>query len=149
MALDPEPAEAAHAAEHLAESMIELCRRAHEDVAPTVSGEQIRGLLALGGKPTDPGRFAGELGVSPASAAELLDQLERRTLVRRLPSGEICLTGAGTCVLEAMRQRRRQLLDQALASAPPHDRSMLRDAFDQLYGVVSLLARVPGPRSPL
>ncbi|MFS4091537.1 hypothetical protein [Streptomyces sp. AF1A] len=148
MALDPEPAEAAHAAEHLAASMIELCRRAHEDVAPTVPVDQIRGLLALGARPTDPGRFAGELGLGPASAARLLGQLERRTLVRRLPSGEICLTGAGKCVLEAMRQRRRQLLDQALVAAAPHDRPMLRDALDQLHGAVSLLTRVPGPRPP-
>ncbi|WP_225823834.1 hypothetical protein [Streptomyces naphthomycinicus] len=149
MPLDPEPAEAESAAEHVAESMIELFRRAHEDVAPTVSDAQMRGLLALGCAPSDAARVADDLGVDRYRAAELLDQLEQRTLVRRLPSGEICLTGAGKCVLEAMRQRRRQLLDQVLATAAAQDRPVLRDALAQLHGLVSPLARVPRSRSPL
>lgn len=149
MSVEPERAEASHAAEHVAEAMIELWQQAHEDVAPTVSEEQMRVLLVLGGEPTGPDRIAGELCVSASWVTGLLDCLEQRTLVRRLPSGDFSLTGAGRCVLEATRQRRRQLLEQTLVSAAPPDRPVLRDAFNQLYGVVSPLARVPRSRSPL
>ncbi|MEU6773259.1 hypothetical protein [Streptomyces sp. NPDC046759] len=149
MSVDPEPAEAVPAAKSVAESLVELCRRAREDVAPTVSDEQIRGLLALDGEPTSPGRMAVLLGVSPSSATGLLGLLERRAWVRRLPSGEFYVTGAGKCVLEAMRQRRRQLLEQALVTAAPQDRLVLRDALRQLYGTVRPLARVPRSRSPI
>ncbi|MEU6284291.1 hypothetical protein [Streptomyces sp. NPDC047028] len=149
MALDPEPAETAHVVERLAELMIELCQRAHEDVAPTISEDQVRGLLAMGGEPTDPDHFAAELGVSLSAATKLLNRLEGRTLVRRLPAGQFCVTGAGKCVLEALRQRRRQLLDRALVTVDPHDRPVLRDTLDQLHGKVSVLARVPRPRSRL
>ncbi|MBL1086584.1 hypothetical protein JK359_32280 [Streptomyces actinomycinicus] len=149
MSVEPEPADAVAAAEHVAESLVELCRRAREDVAPTVSDEQIRGLLTLDSEATAPGRMAVVLDISPSSARELLDGLGRRTLVRRLPSGEFCLTGAGKCVLEAVRQHRRRLLEQALVTAALQDRPVLRDAVDQLCGVVSPLDRVPRPRSPL
>ncbi|MFF7972470.1 MarR family transcriptional regulator [Streptomyces sp. NPDC007905] len=149
MSVHPEPAEATPAAERVAESMIELWQRAHEDVAPTISHEQMRALLALENEPAGPGRIARHLGVSPASMTRLFDLLEQRTLVRRVPSGEFRLTGAGKCVLEATRQRRRQLLEQTLVTAPLPDRPVLRDAFDQLYGVVGPLARVPRSRSPL
>ncbi|MER6075297.1 hypothetical protein ABT187_42260 [Streptomyces sp. NPDC001817] len=149
MSVEPEHAEASHAAEHVAEAMIKLWQQAHEDVAPTVSEEQMRVLLALGSEPTEPDRIAGDLCVSPSWAARLLGRLEQRTLVRRLPSGEFSLTGTGKCVLEATRQRRRQLLEQTLVTAAPTDRPVLRDTLDQLYGVASPLARVPRSRSPL
>ncbi|MEU0004247.1 hypothetical protein ABZ079_08075 [Streptomyces sp. NPDC006314] len=148
MSVDPELAGASLAAEHVAESMIELWRRAHEDVAPTISDEQMRALLALESEQGDPGGIARNLGVDFAAAAGLLDRLERRTLVRRGPSGEFRLTGSGKCVLEATRQRRRQLLEQAVVTAAPPDRPVLRDAINQLYGRVSPLARVPRSRSP-
>jgi DNA-binding MarR family transcriptional regulator len=149
MSVEPERAEASPAAEHVAEAMMELWRQAHEDVAPTVSEEQMRILLTLGSKPADPHRIAGDLCVSASRAARLLEPLVQRALVRRLPSGEFSLTGAGKCVLEATRQRRRQLLEQTMVTAAPPDRPVLRDAFNQLYGVVSPLARVPRSRSPL
>ncbi|AKJ09560.1 hypothetical protein ABB07_05870 [Streptomyces incarnatus] len=149
MSVEPERAEATPAAEHVAEAMIKLWQRAHEDVAPTVSEEQMRVLLALGGEANAPDRIARDLCVSASWATRLLDCLEQRTLVRRLPSGEFSVTGAGTCVLEATRQRRRQLLEQTLMTAAPSDRPVLRDTFNQLYGVVSPLARVPRSRSPL
>ncbi|MEU0600049.1 hypothetical protein ABZ484_17670 [Streptomyces sp. NPDC006393] len=149
MSVEPERAEASSAAEHVAETMITLWQQAHEDVAPTVSDEQMRVLLALDGGPADSDRMARDLCVSASWAARLLDRLELRTLARRLPSGEFALTGAGKCVLEATRQRRRQLLEQTLVTAAPADRPVLRDTFNQLYGVVSPLARVPRSRSPL
>ncbi|MFF7755295.1 MarR family transcriptional regulator [Streptomyces sp. NPDC007971] len=149
MSVEPERAEASPAAQHVAETMIRLWQQAHEDVALTVSEEQMRVLLILGGGPTDPDRIARDLCVSVSWATRFLDGLEQRTLVRRLPSGEFSLTGAGTCVLEATRQRRRQLLEQTLMTAAAPDRPVLRDAFNQLYGVVSPLARVPRSRSPL
>ncbi|MFF3918481.1 hypothetical protein ACFYZB_34410 [Streptomyces sp. NPDC001852] len=149
MSVEPERAEASPAAEHVAEAMIKLWQQAHADVAPTVSEEQMRVLLALGSEPTEPDRIAGDLCVSHSWAARLLGRLEQGTLVRRLPSGEFSLTGAGKCVLEATRQRRRQLLEQTLVTAAPTDRPVLRDTLDQLYGVVSPLARVPRSRSPL
>ncbi|MFI9150365.1 hypothetical protein [Streptomyces sp. NPDC053367] len=148
MSVDPVPAEVSSAADQVAVSMIELWRRARADAAPTVSEEQMRGLLALAAEPSDPGGVAGSLGVSPSSATRLLDRLEQRTLVRHLPSGEFCLTGAGKCVLEATRERRRQLLEQTVVTASPSDRPVLRDVFDQLYGVVSPVARVPHSRRP-
>jgi DNA-binding MarR family transcriptional regulator len=148
MSVDPVPAEVSSAAEQVAVSMIELWRRAGADAAPTVSEEQMRGLLALDGAPSDPDGVAVSLGVSLSSATRLLDRLEQRTLVRHLPSGEFCLTGAGKCVLEATRERRRQLLEQTVVTAAPPDRRVLRDAFDQLYGVVSPVAQVPRSRRP-
>ncbi|MER6677848.1 hypothetical protein [Streptomyces sp. NPDC000983] len=147
MPVDPESAEPA-TADQIAESMIELWRQAHEDVAPTISDEQMRGLLVLETERGDPARVADGLGVDRDAADRLCDRLERRTLVRRGPSGEFCLTGAGKCVLEATRQRRRQLLEQTLVTAAPPDRPVLRDAIDQLYGVVHPLVRVPRSRSP-
>ncbi|MFF7356706.1 MULTISPECIES: hypothetical protein [Streptomyces] len=149
MSVEPERAEASPAAEHAAEAMINLWKRAHEDVAPTVSEEQMRVLLALGTEPTDPDRIAKDLCVSAMWATRLLDHLAQRTLARRLPSGEFSVTGAGQCVLEATRQRRRQLLEQTLVTAAPPDRPVLRDVFNQLYGAVSPLTRVPRSRSPL
>ncbi|WP_153547771.1 hypothetical protein [Streptomyces sp. RB17] len=149
MSVEPERAEASPAAQHVAEALIKLWQQAHEDVAPTVSEEQMRVLLALGSEPTDPDRIAGDLCVSASWANRLLDCLEQRTLVRRLPSGGFSLTGAGKGVLEATRQRRRQLLESTLVTAAPPDRAVLRDTFNQLYGVVSPLARVPRSRSPL
>jgi DNA-binding MarR family transcriptional regulator len=149
MSVEPEPAEAKVAAEHVARSMIELWQRAHEEVAPTVSEEQMRGLLALEREQADPDRIARDIGVSPSSMRRVFHRLEQRTLVRRVASGEFCLTGAGKCVLEATRQRRRQLLEQVLVTAAPEDRPVLRDAFRQLYGLVSPLARIPRSRSPL
>ncbi|MEU9480566.1 hypothetical protein [Streptomyces sp. NPDC048191] len=149
MSVEPEHAEASAAAEHVAEAMIKLWQQAHADVAPTVSEEQMRGLLALGSEPTDPDQIARDLCVSASWATRLLDRLEQCALVRRLPSGEFSLTGAGKCVLEATRQRRRQLLEQTLVTAAPPDRPVLQDTFNQLYGVVSPLARVPRSRSPL
>jgi DNA-binding MarR family transcriptional regulator len=147
MSVHPEPVEASIAAEHVAESLAELWRRAHEDVAPTLSGEHMLALLALENEPAGPGAIAEVLGVDAASAARLFRRLEQRTLVRRVPSGAFCLTGAGTCVLEATRQRRRQLLEQVLATAAPPDRPVLREAVDQLYGRLSPLVRVPRSRS--
>ncbi|MFB0617702.1 MarR family winged helix-turn-helix transcriptional regulator [Streptomyces sp. AGS-58] len=149
MSVEPEPAGAELAAEHVAASMIQLWQRAHEDVAPTVAEEQMRALLALEGGQAGPERIARDLGISLSSVRGLLDRLEQRTLVRRVPPGEFCLTGAGKCVLEATRQRRRQLLEQVLGTAAPQDRPVLRDAFNQMYGLVSPLARVPRSRSPL
>ncbi|MDO0929034.1 hypothetical protein QQY24_27840 [Streptomyces sp. TG1A-8] len=149
MSVHPEPAEATPAAEHVAESMIELWQRAHEDVAPTISREQMRVLLALENEQAGPDRIARCLGVSPVSMTRVFDRLERRALVRPVAPGAFGLTGAGKCVLEATRQRRRQLLEQTLVTALPPDRPVLRDAFDQLYGRVSPLARVPRSRSPL
>ncbi|MGW0083079.1 hypothetical protein [Streptomyces sp. NPDC003393] len=149
MSVEPERAEANSAAEHVAETMILLWQQAREDVAPSVSEEQMRVLLVLDGEPTEPGRIARDLRVGASWAARLLGRLEQRALVRRLPSGAFSLTGAGRCVLEATRQRRRQLLEQTLVTAAPQDRPVLRDAFDQLSGVVSPLARVPRSRSPL
>lgn len=148
MSVEPEPARAALTAEHVAESMVELWQRAHEEVAPTIPDEQMRGLLALETAQGDPLRIAEDLGVDFASAYRLLDRLERRILVRRVPSGEFRLTGAGRCVLEATRQRRRQLLEQALMTIASPDRPVVRDALDQLYGRVSPLARIPRSRSP-
>ncbi|MFB7506174.1 hypothetical protein [Streptomyces broussonetiae] len=149
MSVEPERAEASPAAEHVAETMIKLWQQAREDVAPTVSEEQMRILLALGTESTDPARIAGDLCVSASWATRLLDHLVQRTLVRRLPSGEFSLTGAGKGVLEATRQRRRQLLEQTLVTAAPPDRPVLRDTFNQLYGVVCPLTLVPRSRSPL
>ena len=149
MSVEPERAEASPAAEHVARAMIKVWQQAHEDVAPMVSEEQMRVLLALGSEPTEPERIAGDLCVSASWATRLLDRLEQRTLVRRLPSGEFSLTGAGKCVLEATRQRRRQLLEQTLVTAAPQNRPVLRDTLNQLCGVVSPLARVPRSRSPL
>ncbi|MEU9736751.1 hypothetical protein [Streptomyces sp. NPDC048002] len=148
MPVDPEPADESATADRVAESMIGLWRQAHEDVAPTISDEQMRGLLVLETKRGDPTRVAEGLGVDGAAADRLYDRLERRTLVRRDPSGEFCLTGAGKCVLEATRQRRRQLLERTLVTAAPADRPVLRDAIDQLYGVVHPLVRLPRSRSP-
>lgn len=108
----------------------------------------MRGLLALEREQSDPEGVARRLCVSALSVMRLFDRLEERTLVRRLPSGEFCLTGAGKCVLEATRQRRRQLLEQVAMTAAPVDRPVLHDAFEQLYGLVSPLARVPHSRSP-
>ncbi|MEU7305602.1 MarR family transcriptional regulator [Streptomyces sp. NPDC007189] len=149
MSVEPERAEASPAAEHVAEALVKLWQQAHEDVAPTVSEEQMRVLLALGSEPADPDRIAHDLCVSASWVSRLLDRLEQRTLVRRLPSGEFSLTGAANCVLEATRQRRRQLLEQTLVTAAPPDRPVLRDIFNQLYGVASPLVRVPHSRSPL
>ncbi|MEU0333866.1 hypothetical protein [Streptomyces sp. NPDC006193] len=148
MTVHPEPAQASVAAEHVAEAMIELWQRAHEDVAPTVPDEQMRALLTLETEQGDVGRMAEILCVDVAVAMELADRLERRTLVRRVAPGEFRLTGAGKCVLEATRQRRRQLLEQALVTTAPPDRPVLRDAINQLYGLVSPLARVPRSRTP-
>ncbi|MGW2485604.1 hypothetical protein ACWCV9_00080 [Streptomyces sp. NPDC001606] len=149
MSVEPEHAEAGPTAEHAAQALINLWKRAHEDVAPTVSEEQMRVLLALGTEPTGPDRIAGDLCVSALWATGVLDRLAQRRLVRRLPSGEFSLSGAGQCVLEATRQRRRQLLEQTLVTAAPPDRPVLRDVFNQLYGVASPLTRVPRSRSPL
>ncbi|MFH9677109.1 hypothetical protein ACH4L5_33205 [Streptomyces sp. NPDC017405] len=148
MSVDPEPAAASPAAAHVAESMVELWQRAHEDVAPRISDEQMRALLALADGPGDPGGIARDLGVDFAAAVGLCDHLERRALVRRGPAGMFCLTGAGKSVLEATRQRRRQLLEQTLLAAAPPDRPVLRDALNQLNGRVSPLLRVPRSRSP-
>ncbi|MEU0599945.1 hypothetical protein ABZ484_17145 [Streptomyces sp. NPDC006393] len=122
MSVEPERAEASSAAQHVAETMIRLWQQTHEDVAPTISEEQMRVLLALGSEPTDPGWIARNLRVSASWS---------------------------TCVLEATRQRRRQLLEQTVVTATPPDRPVLRDAFNQLYGAASPLARVPCSRSPL
>ncbi|MEU7305110.1 MarR family transcriptional regulator [Streptomyces sp. NPDC007206] len=145
--MHPEPVEASIAAEHVVQSLAELWRRAHEDVAPTISREHMRALLVLENEPDTPGAIAEGLGVDAASAARLFGRLEQRTLVRRVPSGAFCLTGAGRCVLEATRQRRRQLLEQVLVTAAPSDRPVLREAIDQLYGRLSPLARVPRSRT--
>jgi DNA-binding MarR family transcriptional regulator len=136
------------AAERVAQSMIDLWRQAHEDVAPALSDEQMRVLLALEGEQRDVAGIAGDLGVSSGALTTLLGELEARTLVRRVPSGEFRLTGAGTCVLEATRQRRRQLLERTLVTTGPWERPVLRDALDQLRGAVSPLARVPRSRRP-
>ncbi|WP_051827950.1 MarR family transcriptional regulator [Streptomyces bicolor] len=152
MSADLEPTEAVRVAECLAESMVELWRRAHEDVAPTISDEQMRGLLALESEQENFSALAERLGLSAASATRMYDRLEQRTLVRRSCSGrrvQVSLTGAGKCVLEATRQRRRQLLEQVVVAAAPTDRPVLRDALDQLYGVVSPLVQIPRSRSPL
>lgn len=149
MTVEPEPVGATPAAEHVAASMIELWRRAHEEVAPTLSDEQMRVLLALEGGRTGADGVAGELGLGPDATAALLGTLERRTLARRGPAGEFCLTGAGKCVLEATRQRRCRLLEQTLVTAAPQDRPVLRDAINQLYGIVHPLVRIPRSRTPL
>jgi DNA-binding MarR family transcriptional regulator len=149
MSVEPEHAEASPAAQHVAQTMIRLWQQAHEDVAPTISEKEMRVLLVLSGEPANRDRIARDLCLSVPSATRLLDQLEQRTLVRRLPSGAFSLTGAGTCVLEATRQRRRHIQEQTLATAAAPDRPVLRDTFNQLYGVVSPLARVPRSRSPL
>ncbi|MFI9645723.1 MarR family winged helix-turn-helix transcriptional regulator [Streptomyces sp. NPDC052040] len=149
MSVDPEAAEATLSAELAAESMIRLWQRAHEDVAPTVSDEQMRTLLALECERSDPGRIAEDLGIGLTSMTRLLARLEQRALVRRFPAGEFRLTGSGKCVLEATRQRRRQLLEEALMTAVPADRLVLRDLFNQLYGRVSPLAQVPRSRTPI
>jgi hypothetical protein len=136
-------------ADRVAQSLIDLWRQAHQDVAPTITSEQMLGLLALEAEQRDAARVAGDLGLRPCDMTRLFGELERRTLARRGPSGGFSLTGAGTCVLEATRQRRRQLLEQTLSTTQPSERPLLRDAIDQLYGEVSPLARVPRSRRPL
>ncbi|GAA5062718.1 hypothetical protein [Streptomyces sp. SID10815] len=148
MPVDPEPAGTRPAAEQVAASLMRVWQQAREDVAPTISDEQLRALLALESESDEAG-VAVTLDVSPPVAAGLLASLVRRTLVRRLPSGGFSLTGAGRCVLEATRHRRRQLLEQTLVTAAPQDRRVLRDLLDQLHGHVTRLPLVPRMRAPL
>ncbi|MEV7127452.1 hypothetical protein [Streptomyces sp. NPDC093260] len=148
MPVDPETAGTRPAAEQVAASLMRLWQEARADVAPTITDEQMRALLAVESESGELG-IAVALGVSPPAAAGLLASLAQRTLVRRLSSGAFSLTGTGRRVLEATRHRRRQLLEQTLLTAPPQDRRVLRDLFDQLHGRGTRLPLVPRSRSPL
>jgi DNA-binding MarR family transcriptional regulator len=147
MPVDPGPTEVSPEATRFAESMADLWRRAHEDVAPSVSARQMRVLLLLEQERTGPDGVADCLGIDSGSVVALFGSLEQRTLVRRVPPGDFRLTDAGKRLLEATRQRRRQLLEQVLAVTRPPDRPVLREAINQ-HGQSSRIAWVPRSRTP-
>jgi DNA-binding MarR family transcriptional regulator len=135
-----EPANAVEAAELVAEAMIQLWRRAHLEIAPDVSDQQMRTVLALERGPLKATDLARSLGTSPSSATRLCDRLEQRGLIERLTAGRrvtIHLTEAGQKLLHVTREHRRHLLDQALSDTGA-DRAVLHDALGQLCALVQL-----------
>ncbi|QKW18078.1 MarR family transcriptional regulator [Kitasatospora sp. NA04385] len=151
--------DAIRAAEHVAEAMIELWRRAHEEVAAAVSDQQMRALLVLEGGGGNPTALAARLGLSPSSTTRLYDRLEHRGLVARVQSGRrvaVSLTALGSRLLEETRRCRRELLRQALSAAAVSDRQVLHEALEQLCALVRGLPAAapeqtvadPDPRCP-
>ncbi|MEV5318811.1 MarR family transcriptional regulator [Streptomyces sp. NPDC052687] len=154
MSTDREAAHAMAVVEPVVESVVELWHRARRDVAPTVSEQQLRALAALSESACalSSDTLADCLGISRSSVTRLCHRLEARGLVRRTPAGrhvEVALTGAGRTLLEATRQRRRQLLEQALWVSPSPEQRILRDALGLVCGFVGAKAWVPRPRKPV
>jgi DNA-binding MarR family transcriptional regulator len=138
----PEPADAIEAAEHFAESMIQLWRQAHLEIAPDVSDQQMRTLLALERSDHNLTGLARALGTSPSSATRLRDRLDQRGLIERRASGRLVtirLSATGEKLLQATREHRRRLLRRTLTDTRA-DQTTLQDALGQLCALFTVLS---------
>ncbi|MFF5635740.1 MarR family winged helix-turn-helix transcriptional regulator [Streptomyces sp. NPDC012825] len=133
------------AAERVAEAMIELWRRAHLEIAPEVSDQQMRTLLALEKGACGPTLLARTLRVSLSSTTRLCDRLDQRGLIQRTASGRhvtVCLTPDGERLLHATREHRRCLLARALTDTGA-DQAILQDTLGQLCALLAHLSDPP------
>lgn len=82
--------------------------------------------------------LAGQLGLSHSATVRLIDRLQAAGLVERRPTTgrrlAVVLTRNGQNRAQALRDRRRHLLDHALAGLDP----------DQIQNLTHLLARIGG-----
>ncbi len=93
-----------------------------------VSVPQFRSMLFIARHPAPALRdVAGHLGLTPPTTSKLIDVLERRSLVRRGPSGEdrrrltLSLTAAGQRVLQGVMRGARDQLAARMDSLPPRE----------------------------
>ncbi|GLU49513.1 MarR family winged helix-turn-helix transcriptional regulator [Nocardiopsis ansamitocini] len=124
----PTPTETITALEQIAETLIGLWRTTREQVAPSISEQQMRVLTALERSDTNLSSLAEVLGLPPSSATRLCDRLERHGLLERRPAGRrviVFLTPAGRTLLTSIHGYRRRRLEQAWNLIPAADRSVL------------------------
>lgn len=107
------------------------------DVTPA----QSRALRVVGQHPEARlSQLADALRIAPRSATEVVDALEERGLVRRIPDPSdrratcVDLTNDGRRVLRVIDRTRQAEAERFLASLPQHDRSELERILKQLVG---------------
>ncbi len=112
----------AAAVESTAETLLSVLDGARLAQSPAVPPTQLRVLtIVAAGEHTNMSRLADALKVVPSSASRLCDRLEATGLLRRVPDPRdrrevrLTLTPAARRVLDDLRQRRRQALEEVLA----------------------------------
>ncbi len=104
----------------------------------TMSQLRVLGLLVSGQRL--PSELARQLGISPATASEVVDLLVRRGLVERRGQTEdrrltpLCLTPAGLAQWSSARERVLAALVALLARVEPSDLSDLKRGLGSLAG---------------
>jgi DNA-binding MarR family transcriptional regulator len=111
----------AAAVESTAETLLSVLDGARLAQSPAVPPTQLRVLTIIAaGEHTNMSRLADALDVVPSSASRLCDRLEATGLLRRVPDPRdrrevrLTLTPAARRVLDDLRQRRRQALEEVL-----------------------------------
>ncbi len=122
----------AAAVESTAESLLSVLDAARLAQSPAVPPTQLRVLTIVAANAhTNMSRLAGALDVVPSSASRLCDRLEATGLLRRVPDPRdrrevrLLLTPAARRVLDDLRQRRRQALEEVLGRMTPDGREGL------------------------
>ncbi|MFT2016336.1 MarR family winged helix-turn-helix transcriptional regulator [Streptomyces sp. 796.1] len=137
---------ASDASGHLAEQLLRLTRRLHRaqkrHLEPLgITPAQARLLRALAQYDTRPPRMAdlaAQLEVVPRAVTTLVDALEARDVVRRVPDPtnrrviRIELTDTGRATLRALRRARRSAAEDILEPLTEQERAQLGALLDTL-----------------
>jgi DNA-binding MarR family transcriptional regulator len=132
-------------------------RQSFDEYQLSPGARQVLAIVEGAGEPLEPTVIAGRLLVTTASVTSLLDNLERRGLIRRLPHPEdrrkllIETTPAGKEIVDhllpSFHARERAVMDALLS--PTEQRQLLKSVAKLQHA--ALLARSapgPGERNP-
>jgi MarR family transcriptional regulator, negative regulator of the multidrug operon emrRAB len=108
------------------------------EAAYGLGGSATAALVTLGGYPgLSVAALAAVVGLSHSATVRLVDNLERRGVVRRMPGADrrsvgLGLTAAGLGLRDTVMQARADVLVRSLAAVPPDDTKMLTQVLTRL-----------------
>ncbi|MEU1039853.1 MarR family transcriptional regulator [Streptomyces sp. NPDC005907] len=155
--------ESVRAAARQAGSVVELLdvmwEQARNDIpAPYIPASQLRVMYLVDRENGIRMRALTRLlGAAPPSVCRLVDRLQALGFIERRPCPDsrrevtLCVTGAGRTHLARIRERREQLLVQALDAMPAHERDALAEGltgFRQALVEQPMLRRVHPDTAP-
>ena len=127
-------------AEKLTGLMIDHYQRQIAELELTLPQAQALRILRRG--PVTTGKLAEELGISAPAISQLTDRLVRKGLIERRNCTDdrrcvfVALTARGTGLVDAFRERRREVFSGALASLSEPQQEQVFKALEVMVGAL-------------